>query len=269
MNVALSPCVGICRLDDATGYCLGCGRTGEEIAAWSTVGPGGRRAIWTALPARLQSLGGNIRRLPWTAAEVRGFVLRTLREGKGAWRMAAPGAAASFPCPSPVGCEIRSHGEVIEAVGTDASLRLRCGGGAYAFAIDRWTATSAADSIVLAVPANRPPPAGPPSGTGDTPHPDGDAICPFDRALPIRVVDADGQGAWWGIRHAEAAAAAPSGGAAPAEVLARDRADVVVIETALGRIEVPVALARLGAAAPPEPVLPNGFIFAAIFAPRL
>ena len=30
----LSPCIGICRLDDA-GLCEGCHRTGHEIAAWS------------------------------------------------------------------------------------------------------------------------------------------------------------------------------------------------------------------------------------------
>jgi len=29
----LSPCIGICRLDD-TGYCEGCFRTGNEIARW-------------------------------------------------------------------------------------------------------------------------------------------------------------------------------------------------------------------------------------------
>jgi predicted Fe-S protein YdhL (DUF1289 family) len=62
MNAAISPCVGICRLDDATGYCIGCGRTGDEIATWSTAGPGGRRAIWAALPARLDVLGVAVRR---------------------------------------------------------------------------------------------------------------------------------------------------------------------------------------------------------------
>lgn len=29
----LSPCTGVCRLDDA-GYCVGCHRSGEEIACW-------------------------------------------------------------------------------------------------------------------------------------------------------------------------------------------------------------------------------------------
>jgi predicted Fe-S protein YdhL (DUF1289 family) len=29
----LSPCIGICRLDER-GYCIGCLRTGTEIAGW-------------------------------------------------------------------------------------------------------------------------------------------------------------------------------------------------------------------------------------------
>ncbi len=29
-----SPCVGVCTLDDSTGFCLGCYRTGDEIRNW-------------------------------------------------------------------------------------------------------------------------------------------------------------------------------------------------------------------------------------------
>ncbi|PKM06065.1 MAG: DUF1289 domain-containing protein [Gammaproteobacteria bacterium HGW-Gammaproteobacteria-4] len=32
-SAVLSPCIGICELD-ATGYCVGCHRTGDEIAGW-------------------------------------------------------------------------------------------------------------------------------------------------------------------------------------------------------------------------------------------
>ncbi|MEM9098177.1 MAG: DUF1289 domain-containing protein, partial [Pseudomonadota bacterium] len=31
-----SPCTGICKLDDATGWCLGCGRSGDEIGFWGS-----------------------------------------------------------------------------------------------------------------------------------------------------------------------------------------------------------------------------------------
>jgi predicted Fe-S protein YdhL (DUF1289 family) len=30
----LSPCIGVCRIDQATGWCEGCWRTLDEIADW-------------------------------------------------------------------------------------------------------------------------------------------------------------------------------------------------------------------------------------------
>lgn len=35
-KAVLSPCIGVCELD-AAGYCEGCHRTADEIAAWSTL----------------------------------------------------------------------------------------------------------------------------------------------------------------------------------------------------------------------------------------
>ena len=29
-----SPCIGVCSMDDSTGFCLGCYRTMNEIQAW-------------------------------------------------------------------------------------------------------------------------------------------------------------------------------------------------------------------------------------------
>jgi len=31
-----SPCTGVCTLDTTTGYCLGCLRSRDEIAAWGS-----------------------------------------------------------------------------------------------------------------------------------------------------------------------------------------------------------------------------------------
>jgi predicted Fe-S protein YdhL (DUF1289 family) len=31
-----SRCVGVCRIDESSGYCVGCARTREEIASWRT-----------------------------------------------------------------------------------------------------------------------------------------------------------------------------------------------------------------------------------------
>lgn len=52
-----SPCVNICELDAATGWCLGCGRTIGEIANWSARPHASRRAIRAALPERMAMLG--------------------------------------------------------------------------------------------------------------------------------------------------------------------------------------------------------------------
>ncbi len=55
-NEIESPCVAICLLHPEAGICIGCGRTGDEIARWSTLSPEARREIMAALPARLASL---------------------------------------------------------------------------------------------------------------------------------------------------------------------------------------------------------------------
>jgi len=51
-KVILSPCIGICELD-AQGLCTGCLRTGDEIAAWSTMRDDDRLRLMTqVLPER-------------------------------------------------------------------------------------------------------------------------------------------------------------------------------------------------------------------------
>ncbi|HKT85810.1 MAG TPA: DUF1289 domain-containing protein [Novosphingobium sp.] len=47
-----SPCTGVCRIDAASGYCLGCRRTMDEIADWPMLPPGGKRAILAKVRAR-------------------------------------------------------------------------------------------------------------------------------------------------------------------------------------------------------------------------
>jgi predicted Fe-S protein YdhL (DUF1289 family) len=48
-----SPCIKICTLDPGRGLCLGCGRTIEEIAAWSVMSAAERTTLMAQLPARL------------------------------------------------------------------------------------------------------------------------------------------------------------------------------------------------------------------------
>jgi predicted Fe-S protein YdhL (DUF1289 family) len=47
-----SPCIDVCRLDAATGWCEGCLRTIDEIAAWSQLGDDAKRAVWEQLDRR-------------------------------------------------------------------------------------------------------------------------------------------------------------------------------------------------------------------------
>ena len=52
-----SPCISVCVLDPATGWCRGCARTVEEIANWMRYTPEQREEVWTRLPARRAQLG--------------------------------------------------------------------------------------------------------------------------------------------------------------------------------------------------------------------
>ncbi len=52
MSGVPSPCINVCRMDAATGWCEGCQRTLAEIAGWGGLSDADKRAIWSALPAR-------------------------------------------------------------------------------------------------------------------------------------------------------------------------------------------------------------------------
>ncbi|TFY99113.1 DUF1289 domain-containing protein [Ramlibacter humi] len=47
-----SPCNNVCRIDAATGLCLGCLRTLDEVAAWGSMADEGKREVWQRLGAR-------------------------------------------------------------------------------------------------------------------------------------------------------------------------------------------------------------------------
>ena len=53
-----SPCISICQMHAASGWCTGCLRTLDEIAAWASLDDSGRRQV-------LQRLGA--RRVAWRA----------------------------------------------------------------------------------------------------------------------------------------------------------------------------------------------------------
>ena len=47
-----SPCISVCVMDPDGTFCLGCFRTLDEIAAWSTLDPDAKRRVLALLPAR-------------------------------------------------------------------------------------------------------------------------------------------------------------------------------------------------------------------------
>ena len=57
-----SPCILVCSIDDKTGYCFGCGRTREEIGAWTTYSSIERCEIMASLPKRLEGVERRPRR---------------------------------------------------------------------------------------------------------------------------------------------------------------------------------------------------------------
>ena len=54
-----SPCISVCRMADNSGLCMGCFRTGEEIAGWSSAGDDDKRAVWKLIEQRMAGLLGS------------------------------------------------------------------------------------------------------------------------------------------------------------------------------------------------------------------
>jgi predicted Fe-S protein YdhL (DUF1289 family) len=47
----------VCRIDAATGLCVGCSRTLDEIAAWGTLDDDARRGVLAAIARRRVNAG--------------------------------------------------------------------------------------------------------------------------------------------------------------------------------------------------------------------
>ena len=62
MTAIESPCILVCSIDMKTGYCFGCGRTREEIGAWTAMTPEARHEVMEELPARLATVERRPRR---------------------------------------------------------------------------------------------------------------------------------------------------------------------------------------------------------------
>lgn len=99
LPASISPCTGVCRIDAASGLCLGCARSASEIADWSASAPDFRAAVWADLPARFRRLGIAAQRQPWDAGRLRDEIAARIA---GRWTavLGVVGAVAEFrPAP--------------------------------------------------------------------------------------------------------------------------------------------------------------------------
>lgn len=91
-----SPCVGICRLDPGTGWCLGCARDAAELARWGHLTPAAQRLIWDDLPRRKALLGLAFRLLPCSGTALLDHLAAlALTPGTG-WSIGVEGAVAEL-----------------------------------------------------------------------------------------------------------------------------------------------------------------------------
>lgn len=51
-----SPCIGVCSIDDTTGYCHGCYRTTDEIKAWWDLSQTDQKNLLSVLDQRQEEL---------------------------------------------------------------------------------------------------------------------------------------------------------------------------------------------------------------------
>ena len=116
-----SPCVGICRLDAETGWCLGCARTADELALWRDLPAGDQLAVWRDLPRRKALLGLAFRLLPWQGRSLLDRLADASMAPGAAWSIGVWGATAEL---------VARPGAPVLAERTSDGLRLRTPGGA-------------------------------------------------------------------------------------------------------------------------------------------
>lgn len=151
----VSPCTGVCKLDEDTGWCLGCARSGDEIADWRTTSARGRSAVWDAIPSRLSQLGVSCQRLPWTTDDIRYFALETLERAAGTWVMGVSGAVAEFAAATGEAVDVETTADVVSARTKGGALRMRLDDSVRALTFDGPATPLSERRIVLAVKRER------------------------------------------------------------------------------------------------------------------
>jgi predicted Fe-S protein YdhL (DUF1289 family) len=65
-----SPCISVCRMDEAKGWCMGCLRTPDELTGWRQKDESTKRIIWERVAQRARELD------PASAAELLAYMAK-------------------------------------------------------------------------------------------------------------------------------------------------------------------------------------------------
>ena len=228
-----SPCIGVCRLDEGTGFCLGCGRTGLEVAEWAGADLERKRGIWRNLSARLDRLGAKIRLLPWSPAEIGAWAARQLAHEGGTWVIGVEDAAAEFPCDPLVMVDPAAPGTCVIAHRPDGAFRLQLHEKLRAFSVDTGIGRSV---VALTLPKSR---LSLPVATMLTPvGKDSQAIHAAHREMPLFDIGLGRKNCRICIRSNDPKLATKLTATAGQDWTALDGPADLIVETALARVEL-------------------------------
>ena len=256
----ISPCVGLCKLDTATGLCLGCARSGDEIMEWRDQTDAWRAGVWDDLPGRFETLGVTCRRLPWETEDVRSFVVESLRDRRGTWVGGIVGAVGEFAAAPGQGICVEHEGETVIASTPGARLRFHIDDDVRALTFETRETPLERSRIVLAVKRERGRPAVVHALTAL--GADAKAIAPEDRDAALFDLGLGRKEARFCVRvgagDARDALLSAAGSVFPAKLQRIATALLAdsparVIETALGRIEILTPIPQPGGQSPPGP----------------
>lgn len=177
-----SPCIGVCVLDPTFASCQGCGRTGDEIAAWVDMAPSAREQTWERITDRLALTArekATLRLMPWSPGGILEWAEDGLRtRSAGAWILPVGDKSISFQTNHATPDAIETHltAGVLTAVGRGTTLRLTAHEKLRAFALGD---PRSPDAFFLTLPRGRVTIAA--TGAGEALGPDTSAIRDVDR----------------------------------------------------------------------------------------
>jgi predicted Fe-S protein YdhL (DUF1289 family) len=254
-----SPCTGICRVDDASGYCLGCARSSAEITEWSSAGNARKREIWAELPRRFEQLGIAVTRLPWLPGEVAAFIADTLLQRSGTWVTGCHGATAAFMIGADEPAKIAIEPE-LTAVTARGALRFVPAANLRALQWRDLRAEGGVRAIFIVIP--RPKNVSTPSILLTACGPDAGAIQPEHRGEALFDLGLGRDHMRFAVRSAVPALESALNAAVglPLDASLRtcgrfllEHSPTRVVETALGRIEVYTPIPAPGGKSPDGP----------------